>query len=439
LSQGSVSRSHIEMQHKRLRFYIGFHEIAGYGGGLAKAICAAGSFARFVELGQNRFYPIISLKPWERIFRASFSWQACIKRKSGVHLIRLARRLCRFLVIADIFFNYNCVVFLGHQEPFKPPLRRVLKRMGKTIITVFLGSDSRPEYLNGYFLDHYSDNLQELGSLVRKQASDVRTAEAESDYIICHPPCAHFLNRNYVRFLDIGFPFDPKRGEGKDPPKKHDDTNRIRVVHAPSSPKYKGSEQFRSIVARLQAEGFPIEYIEITNKPNAEVLATLSGCDFVVDELYSDTPMAGLAMEAAYFGKPSLVGSYVTPEVLSDCLSGDTPPSFFVHPADIYTTLKKMCESRSVCEDMGRRAKKFVSLNWGLKEVGKRMIELASGSLPESMFGLPGGSRYFHGWGIDEGTLKQELREYIKINGSEGLCLNSEKEKAAILEFLSNG
>ena len=40
------------------------------------------------------------------------------------------------------------------------------------------------------------------------------------------------------------------------------------------------------------------------------ILAELARCDFVIDQLYSDYPLPGLATEAAWFGKPTVVGGY---------------------------------------------------------------------------------------------------------------------------------
>ena len=45
-----------------------------------------------------------------------------------------------------------------------------------------------------------------------------------------------------------------------------------------------------------------IKFIEITGRPNQEVLELISTCDFVIDQLYSDMAMVGFATEAAFFG-----------------------------------------------------------------------------------------------------------------------------------------
>ena len=54
-------------------------------------------------------------------------------------------------------------------------------------------------------------------------------------------------------------------------------------------------------------EGLPLEYVEIVGQPNDIVLAEIARSAFVIDQLYSDTPMAGFAAEAARLGKPAIV------------------------------------------------------------------------------------------------------------------------------------
>ena len=89
----------------------------------------------------------------------------------------------------------------------------------------------------------------------------------------------------------------------------------IRILHSPSSPEVKGTYLIRQAINALKAKGYPIDYVEIMGKPNTVVIAELEKCDFIVDQLYSDTPMSGFATEAAFFGKTAVVGGYGWQEV----------------------------------------------------------------------------------------------------------------------------
>ncbi len=48
----------------------------------------------------------------------------------------------------------------------------------------------------------------------------------------------------------------------------------------------------------------------LTGRPNREVIVDLSKCDFVIDQIYSDTLMIGFACDAASLGTASIVRGY---------------------------------------------------------------------------------------------------------------------------------
>ena len=46
-----------------------------------------------------------------------------------------------------------------------------------------------------------------------------------------------------------------------------------------------------------------------------EVIEALRNCDFVVDQVYYDVAISYVATEAAFLGKPSVIGSYAWEEL----------------------------------------------------------------------------------------------------------------------------
>jgi hypothetical protein len=57
-------------------------------------------------------------------------------------------------------------------------------------------------------------------------------------------------------------------------------------------PVLKGTASIRAMVERLSARGLAVELVTIEGRPNAEVMRAMRDSDLVVDQLYSDTPMA---------------------------------------------------------------------------------------------------------------------------------------------------
>ena len=70
-----------------------------------------------------------------------------------------------------------------------------------------------------------------------------------------------------------------------------------------------------------------IEFVEITNRPNSEVIAKLQQCDLVIDQLYSDSTMTGIAYEAAELAKPTIVSGYGLNDVVIYSKAMTAPPT----------------------------------------------------------------------------------------------------------------
>ena len=79
----------------------------------------------------------------------------------------------------------------------------------------------------------------------------------------------------------------------------------LRVLHAPSNRRVKGSDLIDASIAAA-GTSVAIEPVTIAGAPHAEVLTAVAGADVVVDQLNSETPGV-LAAEAMALGKPVLV------------------------------------------------------------------------------------------------------------------------------------
>jgi hypothetical protein len=59
----------------------------------------------------------------------------------------------------------------------------------------------------------------------------------------------------------------------------------IRIVHAPSMRRKKGTEFVEASVAELAAEGLPVELVLVENVPASEVRSFFERCDIGVDQV----------------------------------------------------------------------------------------------------------------------------------------------------------
>ena len=79
--------------------------------------------------------------------------------------------------------------------------------------------------------------------------------------------------------------------------------------------------------------------------------------DIAIDQLYSDTPMAGFAAEAGINGIPVIVGGYYA-EVYKKILPGPIPPTVYCKPEELKENLIYLLEHEEERKRIGEEEKK---------------------------------------------------------------------------------
>lgn len=403
------------------RIFIGLTEVAGYNFSLKQGFDVLGVCSSFYDLGDHSFvYSSSAVRnPYIGLIKA-------LNRRAGSATRALPRYLFRLAYFASIvplfvwaLLRFDVFIFSFGQSFLRLHDLPILKFFGKKIIFVFLGSDSRPPYLNRKF--HTNGRLANTIKLTRQIKENIARIEAFADVILNHPPTAQFHQRKFVQFLKIGIPtaFGFSGAPAASTP-----GGQVRILHAPSFAEGKGTDRIRLAIASLQAKGFPIAYVEIINRPNGEVLEALKACDFVVDELYSDTYMARFAAEAAFFGKPSIVGSYASAADMGDLCRADIPPVHHCHPDEVERSIERLVSDAAYRNELGRQAHDFVLTQWSPKAVATRFMALVSGDIPAAWLADPQQIRYLYGWGAPIGIAQTALSQYLAAAGPSGLELD---------------
>lgn len=424
--------------HKKIpRIFIGLHEVAGYNTGLKKGFDELGVESIFVELkdhpfkyGEKRsdnvlirlikfFGNRIIAIPEPNSFRRIF-W-ICCQQLSKIPLFIWA------LFKYDVFiFGYKSSFFYFYDLP-------ILKLFGKRIIYIFYGSDSRPPYIQG---NYFNVPIQECISLSNIQKKSIKKIERYAGIIVNHPPGSHFHERSFIPIMRMGFPC---LINSAGTPGSMLQTNKLRILHAPSDPERKGTEIIRKTIKNLQTKGYSIELIEIIGKPNAQVLEELSRCDFIIDELYSDAVMAGFATEAAFFGKPAVVSGYANAYDWGNLPAESIPPVHYCHPDKIEEAVEKLIVDEAYRKELGRRAKQFVDKQWSARRVAERYLMLIKGDYPDDWLYDPKTIRYLHGWGLPELKVKTLVKNVIKEGGVSALQLSDKPElERMFVDFISS-
>lgn len=426
-----------------MKIFIGLVEIAGYYANLKKGFEQLGIECTFVDLNNHKFRyggddnPLIVSWIKKTILKIRFCaaeglkirkliWMAIIKVLKILFFIWALFRHDVFIFgYGSSFFGVN-VVWLRHCE------LPVIKLFRKKIIFIFAGSDSRPPYMNGGIMTTDKKiTIENCIELTAQKKKDLYKINKYADVIIDYPTQGLFHERPFVYGLFIGTPF-----QRKDFSVCLKERKAIRILHAPSHPEAKGSGKIHKAIENLKSKGYSIEFIEIINMANSVVLEQLAQCDFVVDQMYSDTPMAIFATEAASFGKPAIVGGYAQSQWENILLVNMIPPTHYCLPDEFEQAIEKLIVDETYRIELGKRAKEFVQKKWNPEKVAERYLRLIKGDIPASWFYQPSSCSYVHGWGLNEERAKELIRKVVMHGGRQALQLADKPElEKRMLDF----
>lgn len=417
------------------RISIGPGEVAGYFSKLKSGFDEIGVESQHFVLSANKFN-----YPKSDYFLHNVFHRIAKLKDSNNRVIRLLGRLLgfavRILVFIYAFARCDVFIFSGFNSFFWFYELPLLKLFGKQVLVVYLGSDARPPFFSGRHLDDTSEflNPQRAHQEAVRMANKIKRVEKYADLIINHTATSQFFLRDFARINALGMPTYCSTKHAEHIAVSNNGT--VHILHAPTRPLAKGSLLFKKAINELRQEGFLINFIELIGVPNSVVLKELQQCDFVLDQLYSDVPMAMLATEAAAFGKPVVVGGYYAEQYRIDN-PDDLPPSLYVEPENIKEAIRKLIDDQEYRLNLGRQAKKFVQEKWIVRMVAKNYLRLIDGSCPENWMCSPITLPYFWGWGLSKKNWQRQVSNYVSSMGEDALFLNhNPKLKKMVIDAL---
>jgi hypothetical protein len=270
----------------------------------------------------------------------------------------------------------------------------VLKFFGRKVIFQFHGSDSRLPFIDGarYTKERYCGE-EAWGETLLMQRK-ISTIEAHANFLVNIQPQSNLLASPYIQWMKIGIAAKPEqkyveRGKIRFKALSHENSQGVlRVVHSPSLPHAKGSDRIREVIAALVAQGYQIDYQEITGVTNDDLMEILLSADLVIDQLYSDYPMPSLATECAWLHIPVLIFGYAG-ECWRKWLPEEAiPPTVYRDPDTLEDLLKLMLESSSERKRIARECYKFVEANWEPSMVASRYMALFAGEVSDDWWAV---------------------------------------------------
>ena len=337
-------------------------------------------------------------------------------------------RAARFWLKSGVFIRAvatcDAFIFAGGETFFRRRDLPLLRLLRKRVIVVFVGSDHRPPYLNGRWVRSISErDMTGLVGEIQVVHDRVRTTELYADVIVASGASAQFHRHPFVQILAVGTPIGFQSADVGARQGAWFSGRGVRILHSPSDPASKGTDEVRAAVAAVRADHHEIDYVELSGRPHSEVLSCLRECDLVIDEVYSDAPMGMFAAEAAFFAKPALVTGYYAEVAPTELPADLIPPTLFAMPDRLVPELLRIVADEGLRVDLGQRAQAFLRSNWEPGQVARRYLRPVTGDIPADWLCDPSTIRYLRGYGMPDDVRRQGIRRIIAEAGSDALCV----------------
>jgi hypothetical protein len=378
------------------RVLLGLTEVGGYYTNLAAGLRELGIAVEVVTIHRHAFaYDVGTPTGVQRLV-----WAIAGPRRPGPRTpVAVAREVVvRLLLLLWAPWRFDSFVF-GFRNSFLATWDLALLRLlRKRIVCVFHGTDSRAPYLDGTVVPEV--DVATLHRRTRGVKALVRRVERYADVVVCNPLSAHLHERPVVPFQILGVPAPIGVDLAAPVPPA---PARPRIVHAPSVPAAKGTPAIRAAVEQVRDGREELDYVELVGRANRDVLDELARCSFAVDQLYSDTTLAGFAAEAAALGRPAVIGGYDHDELAAILGPDGVAPARYCRPEEVGAAVAELLDDADAAAALGREAREFMRREWNRVAVAGRLLRLLAGDVPD-------------GWLYDPSTLR----------ATGGCCLSRE-------------
>lgn len=194
----------------------------------------------------------------------------------------------------------------------------VLKRLGRRVVAHWRGCEARDMNVN-MALHPDSNICQECDYRPRICLTDFARLRREAGArhadlsLVTTPDMKDFQPAaRHFPFFSPDIPaLPPVEGE------RWPDRPRFKLTHVTGHPGIEGTRHIEAVVARLQAKGYPIEFIALRNVAHDEALRAFADADMAIGKMKMGY-YANAQIESACLGVPTV--TWVRPEFMTDAL-----------------------------------------------------------------------------------------------------------------------
>jgi len=336
--------------HSNKKVFLGLENIAGIFTSLKKGFEQNGITADFYSLNEHIF-------GYETDKVISYSPNP------------IARKFQKLKLITKLLFKYDYFVFDSSGTLF-PNFKDIkfLRFFGKKTLVIFTGCDIRlPEKVEQFKWNpcrNCSDEYKTfVGCVLTTKPQKIKNIEKNFDILVSAEEAAGSLNKKYHSTL---FPVDINKFKytGVNPGRK------LKILHAPSNPEYKGTKYINEVIEKLQRE-FEFEYKIVSNVKAEELYKEIESADLVIDQM-----LVGfyglLSIDSMAMGKPVIC--YIREDILKN--SPAELPVINANPDTLYSVLKEILQNPAILIDVGIRSREYAEKYHDAAKIAKQYYEL---------------------------------------------------------------
>jgi hypothetical protein len=432
MSEAPQESSALPLTGKTL--FVGPQDIACFASRIAEGLAEGGAQVLLYRQVVEPFHPVMEYHPQVKLLFDQGIKAASKGLAQSFAVKCIARLKLGFFKLGAFLFallKADACIFIGGRGFIGFPLDYWLLRLfGKKVIHIYIGTASRPRYLSGFARDILkakqppSKAIRKLAKRVKRQASRVKAISRAASFVIENPLCGHFHPKAFINYFQMGIPVGGYFEQPPGVPENKTPNAPTRIFHCPSAPEVKGTHAIDVAVQNLKNKGYLLEYIKKSGIPHPDVLKEISRADFVIDQLYSDAPLAGFATEAVALGKNAVVGGYGW-----DLLKQSLPATLFpanatCHPNELEAQILSLKHAPEKSHQMAKEAKAFLNSEWSGLAFSQRVSMILNDKIPKDWWVNPEQVQYMHGMGLSENEVRSILKLMIEFEGESALCLD---------------
>ena len=409
------------------KIFLGPLEISGYYANLERGFAAGSVSARLVTLHPH---PLNFEQPQPNPWPARLSCAVVlIHRRVPAPIRILTGAVYLFACLATLLWSiprFNTYIFSWGVSLLPGNLDISLLRLlrKRVVVVVGHGSEARPPYMStpeGWTGTPDELAIRTLRNRTVRLARSIARIERWASDVIGLATTGQFLRREFVDFYALGIPTPLPASAPATPPGDPLARSKFVVLHVPSKPEVKGTAEIRRCMTSIVAAHPHVRYVELSGRPHAEILDALANCDLVVDQLWSDIPMAVVGAEAAALSKPTVIAGYAW-KFYSDMLHHAAwPPTVMCAPDQLEATIAACVQDPQAMVALGQRSRDFLANNWNPASVAERYLRVLSKTVPAEWIIDPGQITYGLGCGVSEENVRLMTNGLISSYGIASL------------------